>query len=308
MVECPLCKSPHLTAYAQARDIEYLTSEQVYTFHRCSACDVLVIDPMLADGLSLIYPPNYYSFRTQDKPSLAQRVKTWLDRRAFSSLLSTIEGEDISVLDVGGGTGWLLDVVKSCDPRVTRGSVIDIDADAEATARASGHGYFRGRFEEYSGADTFDLILMLNLIEHVADPRAVLRKAHALLSSRGRLLIKTPNFDSLDARVFRHRSWAGYHTPRHFVLFTRDSLLDECRRCGLDVVSFDYTQGAPFWSASILNVLKEAGLASVTKDRPAIYHPLMPSLQIASAAFDFIRKPFSKLSQMQLVLKKRADA
>ncbi len=64
---------------------------------------------------------------------------------------------------------------------------------------------------------------MLNLIEHVRRPDEVLAKARSLLTPDGFALIKTPNYDALDARIFRHRSWGGYHAPRHFVLFDRDS-------------------------------------------------------------------------------------
>lgn len=175
-------------------------------------------------------------------------------------------------------------------------------------ALAKGHSFFFGRFEDFdAGEHRFDLILMLNLIEHVADPQAVMAKAAGLLSAHGRVWVKTPNFDALDARMFRHRSWAGYHTPRHFIIFNRQSIERLGARAGLEVSSFAYTQGAPFWSISLLAALQRHGLARISAERPAIYHPLTPFLQAASAAFDFGRKPFgAKLSQMVLTLR-RAD-
>src|SRR5205085_4323933 len=180
--------------------------------------------------------------------------------------------------------------------------VIDIDAGARARAEQAGHRYFQGRIEQFPAAEHFDVILMLNLIEHVPDPRAVLSKARDLLTREGRLFIKTPNFDAWDARLFRHRSWGGYHTPRHFVLFRRESLERLCRECGFEIVGFSYTQGAPFWSVSMLDLLRHLGLVSISSDRPAIRHPLMPALQALFAGIDFARKPFARLSQMQLVL------
>lgn len=301
MPACPLCAHTDTAFHATARDIEYRTSERDFAFHRCQHCDILFIDPMLADRLGEIYPPNYYSFATGGK-SVAVRAKEWLDRKRFARLLGGIPGDSLSVLDVGGGTGWLLDLIRDAEPRVKQTCVVDIDEAAGATARAAGHDYVHGRIEEAPLTDRFDLVLMLNLIEHVADPRAVLTKARSLLKPGGRLLIKTPNFDALDARIFRHRSWGGYHTPRHFVLFTRDSLQTLSRECGLAVDQFSYTQGAPFWSVSLLAELSRLGLVRISADRPAIYHPLMPLLQIAGAGFDFLRKPFAKLSQMEILL------
>jgi len=298
---CPLCSGVAVAHYARASDIEYHTSEKQFDFYLCESCGTLFIDPMLFDRLDEIYPPNYYSFVKTDR-SLVVAAKEWLDKQRFRKILRELPGAELSVLDVGGGTGWLLDLIKSADSRVNHSSVIDIDANAGAQAELAGHGYYRGRIEEYDKTDRFDLILMLNLIEHVSDPRAVLCKARTLLKPDGRLIIKTPNFDALDARLFRHRSWGGYHTPRHFVLFHKDSLERLSRECGFQTLHFSYTQGAPFWSVSILEELRRLGLVEITAERPAIYHPIMPLLQVGAAAFDFLRRPFAKLSQMELVL------
>lgn len=303
MVTCPLCGSGQAEPYATAYDVEYYTSDRPFEFHRCPKCDVLFISPMLHDHLDRIYPPTYYSFSEGPK-TIAEQVKEYMDQRKFGRILTGIKSRDISVLDIGGGTGWLLDLIRSADSRVTSTAVVDIDQAAGRVAEQRGHTYFLGRIEEYPAEGTFDLVLMLNLIEHVANPKLVLRKAGQLLRPGGRLILKTPNFDSLDARLFRRRSWGGYHTPRHFVIFNRDSLVATCADCGLSPVHFSYTQGAPFWSVSLLNELKRVGLATVSAERPAIRHPLMPWLQVLSAGFDFARRPFAKLSQMELILER----
>lgn len=301
MATCPLCAATDTQLHAKAHDIEYCTGDQSYDWLRCDRCRILFIDPMPVDRLAQIYPANYYSF-SPESASFVQKAKEWLDRRQFARLLGSLPGNDLSVLDVGGGRGWLLDIARAADPRVRRTCVVDIDADAGTLAEAAGHEYVHGRIEEAAVEGKFDLVLMLNLIEHVTDPRAILAKAHALLKPGGRVFIKTPNFDALDARLFRNRSWAGYHTPRHFVLFCRESLEKTARDAGLAPVSFTYTQGAPFWSVSLLDELRRLGLAKITPDRPAVYHPMMPLLQAASAAFDFARMPFAKLSQMEMLL------
>lgn len=305
MPDCPLCKGKQTNFHARASDIEYFTSDRTYDFHHCPNCDVLFIDPMLSDRLGEIYPSNYYSFK-ETKKNFVVAAKEWLDRRALAGLTKQIPGGSLSVLDIGGGTGFLLDQVKLADSRVKYTAVVDIDDGARDVALSKGHAFHLGRFEEFDAEGrSFDLILMLNLIEHVVDPRAILEKAASLLSPQGVIWVKTPNFDSFDARVFRHSSWAGYHTPRHFVIFNRESLERVAKQSGLAVAAFDYTQGAPFWSVSILNALRRLGLVSVNAQRPAIYHPLTPLLQAASAAFDFARKPFGvRLSQMVLTLKR----
>ncbi|MEI6643873.1 MAG: class I SAM-dependent methyltransferase [Novosphingobium sp.] len=299
---CPLCGKAETRFHAEAHDIEYCTSDESWVWHACDHCGVLFIDPMPVDRLSEIYPANYYSYGA-GKASTVQKIKEALDRRRFKGLLSAIPGTELSVLDIGGGSGWLLDMVKGADRRVTHTTVVDLDAGAADLARAKGHTFVQGRIEDAELEGQFDFILMLNLIEHVSDPRAMLAKVRRLLKPGGQLFIKTPNYNSLDARLFRHRSWAGFHTPRHFVLFQRRSLEALCNECGLEPTSFSYTQGAPFWSVSLLEELRKLGVVKINADRPAVTHPLIPALQAASAAFDFLRRPFAPLSQMELVLR-----
>jgi 2-polyprenyl-3-methyl-5-hydroxy-6-metoxy-1,4-benzoquinol methylase len=304
---CPLCDG-EAAFHATATDIEYFTTPDEFRFFHCEACDILFIVPMLADRLDLIYPPNYYSFKETGTKNIVVRIKEWLDSRMFRRLLTDIPGSKIDVLDIGGGTGWLLSILRGLDSRVTTTQVVDIDSAAEQEALAAGHRFFCGRIEDFRSELKFDLILMLNLIEHVARPGTVLQQIAGMLNVDGRILIKTPNFRSLDARLFRHRSWAGYHCPRHFVLFSSHSLEATLEKAGLQVDQFSYTQGAPFWAPSILELMRRRGLVSISAERPSFFHPLTPVLQGAMAAFDFARRPFFPLSQMVVIARPKQRA
>lgn len=298
---CLACGSARSESWAVARDVEYHTTSDEFAYRECRECGVLFIDPVPDSRLSEIYPDNYYSYKP-GPASAAASVKAWLDRRFFRSVLQQLEGSRLSVLDVGGGAGWELSRVRGADPRVTRTQIVDLDPGAERLALANGHGYFCGRVEDYTSRERFDLILLLNLIEHVRDPRAVLAKVQQLLAPGGAILIKTPNWRSLDARLFRNASWAGLHCPRHWVLFTRESLARMVEAVGLSVRSASYTQGAPFWAASTLAWLAARKLARVSRQQPVFDHPAYGILAASFAGFDFLRRPFAKTSQMFFVV------
>lgn len=298
---CPLCGG-ETKFHATATDIEYFTTSDEFKFFHCERCDILFIVPMLVDQLNLIYPPNYYSFKESgDKANIVARIKEWLDSRMFRRLLKRIPSSKIDVLDIGGGTGRMLSIIRSLDSRVSATQLVDIDAAAKQKALANGHDFFSGRIEDFPSARKFHLILMLNVIEHVARPDLVLQQIGGMLHADGRILIKTPNFRALDARLFRHRSWAGYHCPRHFVLFSKHSLERALQAAGLQIDRFSYTQGAPFWVPSILELMRRRGLVSISAERPSFFHPLTPVLQGLMAAFDFARRPVSALSQMVVI-------
>src|SRR3712207_2936643 len=102
---CLACGSLALEHWATARDVEYASVEESFRYMRCEACEALSIDPVPRGRLSEIYPPTYYSF-AGSSGSPVEKVKEWLDRRMFAKLFAAIEGDSLSALDVGGGSGW----------------------------------------------------------------------------------------------------------------------------------------------------------------------------------------------------------
>ena len=302
---CPVCAGTQTAPFAEARDVEYYTSDERFTYLQCQACRSVFLKDPPADRLSEIYPPNYYSYQSRDhRHTFTERVKEQLDSRFFGKLLSQIPGNDLHVLDVGGGSGWLLTLLREVSPRVKETHEVDIDENARRLAERAGHVFHCSPVEQFQARGSFDLILMLNLIEHVANPGAVLRAMSRLLSPRGLLVIKTPNVDTLDCRLFRRHNWGGFHCPRHFVLFNRQSMIDLGEKSGLRVVSARYTQGAPQWACSILGWMGLKGMIRISAEHPLYAHPLYPLACAASAAFDFARSPFMPTAQMFLVFRK----
>lgn len=300
---CYACGAQSLSWWCRVADPEYRTGEAQYDYYACEACRGLSIHPCPEARLDEIYPANYYSYLGESF-SLLGAVKHWLDRRLFASVLAGVPGTALAALDVGGGSGWLLDQAQRVEPRLTTTVVVDINAAAEPAARAAGHDFVLSRIEDFSYPRRFDLITMLNLIEHVRQPGEMLAKACAMLSDDGVLLIKTPNCDSLDARLFRRSYWGGLHSPRHWVLFTPEGFAEAAARAGLAVDRLVLTQGAPFWATSILAWLERRGLARITRERPMYRHPLYAPLLGLFAGFDFARGRFMRTSQMFVVLKR----
>ena len=301
-VPCPVCQSIDTSAWSTAKDYEYHSTEKSYTYYHCHHCETIYIDPIPLDELKTIYPPNYYSFVEGGK-NWAFHIKEWLDKKMFQKLLRQIKGDTINVLDVGGGTGWLLNLLKKIDSRINITQVVDIDAGAKQQAESRGHLYFEGRMEEFKSDKQFHLILMLNLIEHVSDPVAVIHNATQVFAPGGIMLIKTPNTKSWDARVFKNTYWGGLHCPRHWIIFSKKSFRLLVEKTKLSVSALHYTQGGPFWAFSIIVYLSRKKILKVSRERPVIFHPLFPLISSLFAAFDFIRRPFARTSQLFITLK-----
>ncbi len=302
---CLACGGTGLEAWADASDLEYFTTPERFTFLRCATCASLSISPVPAGRLGQIYPEDYYSYDTGDAQSITQRVKAFFDRRFFRAATAAVRGTELAALDVGGGAGQQLDTLRAADSRVAHTAVVDLDRGAQRLAEAAGHEFHCMPVQEYRSERRYDVILMLNLIEHVAEPEVVLRAVRELLSDSGVIVIKTPNVDSLDARWFRHGNWGGYHCPRHWVLFTRDSFEQCAARAGLAVARFSYEQGAPFWATSVLFALHRRGLIRLSREVPVFRHPLFPLAMLLAAAVDIPRSLLCRTSQMVFVLRRQ---
>lgn len=230
------------------------------------------------------------------------RIKAALDARAFRRAVKDIGNPDLRILDVGGGTGEISSGFVAETGGRASATVVDIDPKSIEVARSRGLRGFAGRIEDFETEERFDLILMLNLIEHVADPMAVLASARDHLDPGGRLWLQTPNFRALDGRIFRHRNWAGYHCPRHWAIFGERGLRLALERAGLVPVRFERTQGGPFWAGSVLG-LRRARRPPTVDDPPT---PLVDSsfftaLAGLGAGFDFLTRGIREVSQIRVL-------
>jgi SAM-dependent methyltransferase len=301
-LSCLVCGRPSTDEWATAVDIEYCSTIDRFGYFRCGGCDCLSINPVPVDRLAEIYPPSYYSFASSDNPleperNLITRVKARFDARTLRSVLRHVRTRaGLSILDVGGGTGDIAaGLLRAAGPGA-HATVVDIDAKSIAVARDRGLGGFVGRFEEFATERRFDLILMLNLIEHVADPVAMLRRAGELLSQDGLIWLQTPNFRSLDARLFRRRNWTGLHCPRHWVVFSKSGLQSAVAAAGLELALLEHTQGGSFWAGSMLGLFRH--WPPKGSPVPLVHNPAFMPLAALGAGFDLLTRRLRQTSQL----------
>lgn len=302
-VGCPVCASTRTLLLNKVFDVELHTSTDAFDYHNCQDCDAIFIHPFPVDRLTEIYPDYYYSMEGPGE-SILEKVKSKLDRRFLSKILAMIPGSSLSVLDVGGGSGWMLNVARAADPRVQYTAVVDLNEESRSLAEANGHVFNCSRVEEFETDRKFDLIMAFNLIEHVADPASVFKNLAGLLTLDGKVVIKTPNTRTLDRYIFQNSYWGGYHCPRHWVLFNKENLPLAVRGTGLKASQISYTQGAPQWTASVMGVLSQRGWIRIDRERPMHRHFLASPLQAFFAAVDFLRAPFSPTAQMIAILER----
>ena len=136
---------------------------------------------------------------------------------------------DRRILDVGCGDALFFPVLAEF------GEVSGVEVDEQFVSE---QGPFRQRIhvgpfdESFSPATRFDLILMLDVLEHLPDPQGALAHAASLLHPAGRLVITVPTFKMLWTS---HDFWNQHRTR-----YTKHALRSQADAAGLQIENWFY--------------------------------------------------------------------
>lgn len=164
------------------------------------------------------------------------RLLSWvplLKERAFMGTMCLGPADGKRLLDLGCGDGSFLAMMRDAGWHVT-----GIDPDAKAARMAQerfGLSVIVGSLHDAGFPNqSFDAVTLSHVIEHVHDPVALLSECRRILKPGGRAVIVTPNIRSLGHGKFRS-FWRGLEPPRHFHLFSLETLQTCCNEVGLCV-------------------------------------------------------------------------
>ncbi len=134
-------------------------------------------------------------------------------------------------LDVGFGAGDLLDIAAR---RGWQTYGTEVSRPALARAQARGHVVADAFADQLFRPGSFDVVTMVELVEHVPAAAFFLGAAHRLLRPGGLLYVSTPNARSLNRRVLGS-AWSVVSPPDHLVLFSPQALTARVRAAGFAV-------------------------------------------------------------------------
>ena len=128
---------------------------------------------------------------------------------------------------------------------------VDVDERALAWARrgAAEVGLASARFERCDLEDSdalrhvasgpFDVVLLLDVLEHIRNRRQLLRAIHGLLIPAGRLLVAVPNYDTPFKRWRRRVGAFAYADRDHKVEYDEPTLRAELADGGFRIMSLE---------------------------------------------------------------------
>lgn len=242
MSACVLCGCDRFARLFRASDRLYGTTAEEFDVVRCGECGLMRLDPQpSAEELPKYYPASYWFASEQTATSrLEEGYRRLVLRdhvRFVQGALRSLGGQG-PLLDLGCGGGLFLGMMRERGVRV-----VGLDFSREAARVAWERQQVPavcGSFDAAPfGEGSLSCITMFHLLEHVPDPRTVLRTAHGLLRAGGRLVVQVPNAASWQCRLLG-RSWNGVDVPRHLYDFRDLDLEKLLIASGFEVVRRKY--------------------------------------------------------------------
>ncbi len=231
---------------------------------RCLNCGWMRQNPRPTPiSLQHYYPTSYENFAIapQEEPSLWRRLSRQygLFKRRRVVERSSKKG---AILDVGCATGSFL-----AEMRKHGWQVYGIEPNAYAASYAQHklsievhQGFLRNsNFPEGS----FDAITFWDVFEHLQSPWQDVHHAYRLLKVGGILILRVPNLDGIEARIFKEL-WIGWDLPRHLYFVHPRQLMDNLRdELGFRILASHAISNAyPFFLLNLRFYIEAKGLTS----------------------------------------------
>lgn len=224
---CPVCGSRRIRDFAVIR---------CFRHSRCGDCGLTFVNPSPPpEILHAFYNSDSYANYRRAESDRARTdpyysISMYTDAR---SLATRVVGRaPRSVLDYGCGTGAFLALLRD-EYGVADVEGLEIGELAREVAM-SRHSLDVARTPGDLRRDVYDFVLLLEVVEHVPDPVALLASVAARVPAGGHVMITTPAVDNFIGR--RAQLCTHYTAPGHLTLFTAKALRVLLERSGFEEV------------------------------------------------------------------------
>lgn len=215
---CPICKTQSFSHHLTTKD--YTVSKIDFNIASCNECNFKFTNPRPEEErLGEYYKSiDYISHSNTSKGLISKLYKLvrYYTLKKKLKLISKYVSRG-TILDYGCGTGMFLDVCKNAGWK-TFG--IEPDEGARKIASQMGLNIFsnKERTQAHIGQQTFDVITLWHVLEHITDLEQSLTFFEEKLNKDGALIIAVPNYTSYDANYYK-QFWSAYDVPRHLYHF-----------------------------------------------------------------------------------------
>jgi len=221
--------APSNCVSCEGEKTDLVYQNELFSLLKCKNCS-LVWKLVPNSGIELSEKINKQLFSDVDKRSgIRLNKKMAVNRlRILKSFAKTGK-----LLEVGAATGEFLEIAKRSGFDVLG---IDLSENYIEYSRKKGLKVFHGKIEDLpNDNNSFDIIVMFHLIEHIVNPLSFLQEIKKRLKPDGLIYTITPNINSTTNGLFGY-SHSDYHHPDHYFFYSTNTLGNIMKKAGFEVV------------------------------------------------------------------------
>ncbi len=201
---------------------DYSVSKETFELYYDQDLDLLITSPQPSpENLGRYYESNDYISHTDSKRSLFEKAYHFVKGIALKNKLNLINNCSsikCNLLDIGAGTGDFLLTAKQ-----NGWNTIGVEPSEKAKGIAIGKGIQFSDSTEELESNSFDVITMWHVLEHVPNLEIQIKELKRLVKPNGTIIIAVPNFKSYDANYYG-KFWAAFDVPIHFWHFSKTAI------------------------------------------------------------------------------------
>ena len=200
----------------------YLSTFKNYQLpvYKCESCKLQTIYPK-PSNLNTLYDKAYYTGES-DFTYRDERLTEKFDAYVWDARIKNIQKfvKTGNFLDIGSSFGGFLNRVKEFGYTPYG---IELSPYSAEYSNKRNIETFQGNFLDNTFPDNFfDVITMIEVIEHLDKPKEVFEKLSRILKKGGLLVIQTANFEGLQAKS--EKSSYHYYLPGHLWYYSYSNL------------------------------------------------------------------------------------
>jgi len=216
-------------------NLQLLNHYQKAKIYFCPACRLIFSEKLLKQFKPTEIYKNYYKNEMAGRFGFGLEIIIKLFRLYRAFKIFTICPKAKNILDIGSGRGYTLYFLKKIfNYQRTAGTQIEPNAYKFSKEKLNLEIYNRDLLDMTFSKESFDIISLWHVFEHLQNPETYLETIHNLLKPSGKLLIEIPNYDSW-TRKFCGYFWLGLDLDYHLTFFNYQTLSNLLKKCGYDV-------------------------------------------------------------------------
>jgi len=269
VIDCPMCGSNTYKVYIKDAKELYNGFGDKFDVVQCNKCEFIYTNPRpTRETISYFYPDSagYYQPQatlTKRKNDLKSRLLNSILKHKYhypletnipkfiALLLGTLFKHKLDcthippykkngvLLDIGCSWGNYLKKMSNLDWQVY-GTEINSKACQFTENELNINNIYNGFFEDFSWDDKFfDVVHMSMVLEHLYEPKLILKKIHSCLKTDGLLIFSVPDISGFEAQLYKQHCYT-LQVPQHLNHFSSKSIRNFLSENGFQIIQIKH--------------------------------------------------------------------